>query len=89
MIFRLRQTGEGSPLYKTEIGSYSYGLKIRLALLSTPPRGDAVKSDYKALTYFGKDFHLTDGAQSRAHSSHRMMALARRRYHQIPTYLEQ
>ena len=36
----------GSPLHAAESGSYSYRLSIRLQLLPTPPRGDAVAFGY-------------------------------------------
>ena len=40
--FRLRQDRAGSPHHAAESGSSSYRLPLRLRLLPTPPRGDAV-----------------------------------------------
>src|SRR6516225_4721024 len=36
----------GSPTHPAETGSSSYGLLVRLQLLPTPPRGDAVTFDF-------------------------------------------
>src|SRR5208282_3119252 len=45
---RLRLTLAGSPRSPAESGSSSYGLSVRLQLLPTPPRGDAVTFDFRA-----------------------------------------
>ena len=42
----LRAALEGSSQHLAETGSLYYGLVVRLLLLSTPPRGDAVAVDY-------------------------------------------
>jgi hypothetical protein len=42
VISRLRHKSAGSPRHTAESGSLSYGLSVRLRLLPTPPRGDAV-----------------------------------------------
>src|SRR6516162_9045461 len=39
---RLRHAVAGSPTHPAEAGSLSYRLLVRLQLLPTPPRGDAV-----------------------------------------------
>jgi hypothetical protein len=52
-IPRLRHTVAGSPTHPAETGSSSYGLSVRLLLLSTPPRGDAVTFDFRR-----RDRHL-------------------------------
>src|SRR5271169_1850016 len=43
---RLRHESAGSPRHAAESGSSSCGLLVRLGLLPTPPRGDAVTSGY-------------------------------------------
>src|ERR1700737_1352343 len=43
---RLRQAGASSPLLAAESGSCFFRLSIRLRLLPTPPRGDAVAFGY-------------------------------------------
>jgi len=48
---RLRLEWAGSSLHTAETGSSSYGLSVRLQLLPTPPRGDAI-----ALGYMCGDF---------------------------------
>src|SRR6516164_4491369 len=49
---RLRHAVAGSPTHPAETGSSSYGLLVRLQLLPTPPRGDAV-----TLSYAWRDYH--------------------------------
>ena len=58
----------GSPQLSAESSSSSYGPTVRLRLLSTPPRGDAVTFGYGAVAYSGTDFHRADVAPLRAHS---------------------
>jgi len=48
MGFRLRHRIEGSPLLTAESSSLYCGLPVRLRLLPTPPRGDAVIFGYRA-----------------------------------------
>ena len=43
---RLRSEPTSSPQHTAESSSYAYGLPVRLRLLPTPPRGDAVTFDY-------------------------------------------
>ena len=43
------------------------GPPVRLQLLPTPPRDDAVTFDYRALAYPDTDFHRANVAPSRAH----------------------
>ena len=50
-----------------ESGSFSHGPTVRLKLLSTPPRGDAVTLGIEAVARLGTDFHRADVAPSRAH----------------------
>ena len=50
---RLRHHCAGSPLHAAESGSSSCGLPVRLRLLSTPPRGDAVTFGYMC-----RDIHM-------------------------------
>jgi hypothetical protein len=51
-----------------ESSSFSYRPTIRLQLLPTPLRADAVTFSYGAVAYSGTDFHRADVAPSRAHS---------------------
>ena len=51
-----------------ESGSSSCGLSVRLRLLPTPPRGDAVTFGYIGCDFPWQDFHLADKASSRTHS---------------------
>jgi hypothetical protein len=67
--FRLRLTTASSPPLPAESSSSSCGLPIRLRLLSTLPRGNAVIYGYRALAYPGKDLHLAGCAPSRTHCS--------------------
>ena len=48
-----------------QTGLSSYGLPVRLRLLSTPPHSDAVTFDFGAVTSSGADLHHTDKASSR------------------------
>ena len=50
---RLRHDCASSPLHAAETGSSSCGLPVRLRLLSTPPRGDAV-----TFSYMCRDIHM-------------------------------
>ena len=54
-------------VHPAESGSLSYGPPVRLQLLSTPPRGDAVTFDYRAVVHPDTDFHRANVAPSRAH----------------------
>ena len=67
MSFRLRLRDEGSPPQDAESGSLTYGPIVRLQLLPTPPRGDAVTFGYRVLAYSDTDSHRADQAPSRAH----------------------
>ena len=51
-----------------ESSSFAYGPTVRLRLLSTPLRADAVTFSYGAVAYSGTDFHRADVAPLRAHS---------------------
>jgi hypothetical protein len=51
-----------------ESSSFTYGPTVRLRLLSTPLRADAVTFSYGAVAYSDTDFHRADVAPSRAHS---------------------
>lgn len=66
--FGLRLERAGSSPHTAESSSSSCALPVRLQLLSTPPRGDAVTFGYRVLAYPGTDFHCADVAPSRAHS---------------------
>ena len=47
----------------------SYGLIVRLQLLPTPPRGDAVTYDYRQESVLpGRDLHPSVHTRSQAHS---------------------
>src|SRR5207247_9407789 len=48
--------------------SFTYGPTVRLRLLSTPLRADAVTFSYGAVAYSDTDFHRADVTPSRAHS---------------------
>ncbi len=65
--FGLRHTLAGSPQHPAESGSSSYGPTVRLRLLPTPPRDDAVTFSYRALAYSDTDSHRADNAPSRAY----------------------
>ena len=65
----LRHGIAGSPLHYAESSSSSYGPTVRLRLLPTPLRGDAVTFGYGAVTYSDTDLHRADLAPSRAHDS--------------------
>jgi len=66
--FGLRLERAGSSPHTAESSSSSCGLPVRLQLLPTPPRGDAVTFSYRVLAYPGTDFHRAGVAPSRAHS---------------------
>ena len=68
VCFRLRLRVAGSPPQDAESGSLTYGPIVRLQLLPTPPRGDAVTFGYRVLAYSDPDFHRANQAPSRAHS---------------------
>ena len=68
MSFRLRLRDAGSPPQDAETGSLTYGPIVRLQLLPTPPRGDAVTFGYRVLAYSDTDSHRADQAPSQAHS---------------------
>src|SRR5919198_2945164 len=57
---QISPTLAGSPTHTAETGSSSYGLSIRLRLLPTPPRGDAVTFSFMQcdLTWSGLSPHL-------------------------------
>ncbi|HXH50598.1 MAG TPA: hypothetical protein VNM47_14755 [Terriglobia bacterium] len=65
----LRPGIAGSPPHNAESSSSTYGPTIRLRLLPTPLRADAVTFGYGAVAYSGMDFHHADVAPSRAHDS--------------------
>ena len=52
-----------------ESSSFTYGPTIRLRLLPTLLRANAVTFGYGAVAYSGTDFHRADMAPSRAHDS--------------------
>jgi hypothetical protein len=54
--------------HPAESSSSSYGPPVRLRLLPTPPRGDAVTFDFGAVTHPGADFHRAVTMPLRAHS---------------------
>jgi hypothetical protein len=66
--FGLRHLTEGSPAHPAESGSSSCRPTVRLWLLSTPPRDDAVTFGYEVVASFGRDFHPAGGAPLWAHS---------------------
>jgi len=68
MCFRLRPLLASSPSLPAESSSLSCGPPVRLQLLSTPPRSDAVTFGYRVLAYPGTDSHRAGVAPSRAHS---------------------
>ena len=64
----LRLSIGGSPDGTAESSSSSYGLPVRLALLSTPPHGDVVTVGYRTETGIPEgDFHLSDAIRLRTH----------------------
>ena len=67
VVSRLRHKSAGSPRHTAETGSLAYGLSVRLRLLPTPPRGDAVTFGFGVMASPGADFHRADCAPSRAH----------------------
>ena len=67
----LRRVPRGSPLRPAESCSSSYGLQVRLRLLSTPPHGDAVTFGYRERASPGRGLsplrsRLLPGALGRA-----------------------
>jgi len=68
VISKLRHFSAGSPLYSAETGSSSYGPTVRLRLLPTPPRDDAVTFSYGAVAHSGRDFHPANSTHSRAYT---------------------
>ena len=67
MCFRLRPLLASSPSLPAESSSLSCGPPVRLQLLSTPPRSDAVTFGYRVLAYPDTDSHRAVCAPSRAH----------------------
>src|SRR5882762_11644315 len=65
---RLRHFSAGSPQYPAESGSFSYGPTVRLRLLPTSPRDDAVTFSYGAVTDSGRDLHPANSTPSRAYT---------------------
>jgi hypothetical protein len=64
----LRHSTGGSPDGTAESSSSSYGLPVRLALLPTPPRDDAVTVGYRSETGIPEgDFHLSAVIRLRTH----------------------
>jgi len=59
----------GSPLHNAESSSFTYGPTLRLRLLPTPLRADAVTFSYGAVAYSGTDFHRAVVVPSRAHDT--------------------
>ncbi len=53
--------------HTAESGSSSYGLLVRLRLLPTPPRDDAVTFGYGAVVFSDTDLHRADKTPSWAH----------------------
>ena len=51
-----------------ESSSFTYGPTVRLRLLPTSPRDDAVTFGYGAVAYSDTDFHRANVAPSQAHS---------------------
>lgn len=67
MCFRLRLLSASSPSLPAESSSYSCRPPVRLRLLSTPLRSDAVTFGYGVLAYSDTDSHRAVCAPSRAH----------------------
>ena len=68
VISKLRHFSAGSPQYPAESGSFSYGPTVRLRLLPTSPRDDAVTFSYGAVTDSGRDLHPANSTPSRAYT---------------------
>src|SRR5277367_7155087 len=64
---RLRHYPAGSPRLHAESDSCSYGLAVRLRLLSTPAHTDAVTFGYMVTTLHDGDSHPADKASSQTH----------------------
>jgi hypothetical protein len=69
--FGLRHERAGSSSHPAESSSLYCGPPVRIRLLSTPSRDDAVTFSYGALAYPDTDLHRADVAPLRAHSSPR------------------
>ena len=65
----LRHRIAGSPQHNAESSSLSYGPTVRLRLLPTPLRGNAVTFGYGAVAHSDTDLRRADLAPSRAHDS--------------------
>ena len=68
-IFGLRPGIAGSSQLPAESSSFTYGPTLRLQLLPTSPRGDAVTFGYGVVAYSDTDFHRANVAPSQAHDS--------------------
>ena len=64
---RLRHHPAGSPRLHAESDSCSYRLAVRLRLLPTPARADAVTFGYMVTTLHDGDSHPADKASSQTH----------------------
>jgi hypothetical protein len=78
--FGLRHPSASSPQHPAESSSSSYGPIIRLRLLPTPPRGDAVTLGYRALAYSDTDLHRADNAPLRVYGPPTSVGARRRRF---------
>src|SRR5262245_52598965 len=67
-ILGLRLRIAGSSQLPAESSSLPYGPTVRLRLLPTSPRGNAVTFGYGAVAYSDHDFHRANVAPSQAHS---------------------
>jgi len=68
VVSRLRHFSAGSPQYPAETGSLTYGPTVRLRLLPTSPRDDAVTFGYGAVANSDRDFHPADRTTSRSYT---------------------
>ena len=89
MGFRLRPLLAGSPRSTAESGSCTYGPPVRLRLLPTPPRGDAVTFGYRVVAFSG----ILLALMKRPHGRTRSGAPAaitndRGRFFQSPLYVQ-
>ena len=72
----LRHSIGGSPVGTAESSSCHYGLPVRLALLPTPPRDDAVTVGYRTETGIPEgDLHLSDVARLWTHDGRDSLAM--------------